>query len=73
MCFVDWLSKRVNDDTAIGDLARDMAEDSRLKPTGGYRAWRAWLEDADACDSALMTLARAWRQFHKSRRALYST
>lgn len=62
--FSKWLKGRRHEDTAIGDLARDMLRDADWpKRAKTYSTYRKHLEDTGACDNALKTLARAWELF----------
>lgn len=44
MTFMDYLHKLQNEDTAEGDVARDVLADKRA-PKDGYEALREYLED----------------------------
>ena len=62
MTFGDWLKKRKNEDSPIGDLARDWFSDSE-RPRGRltHKVMLAHLDDCPAaCDGAYRALCAAW-------------
>lgn len=61
--FVRWVLQFKNDDTAIGDVARDMIADRGLKRTWSYRTVIKHLDDRGACDSVYTILAEANQRY----------
>ena len=64
MSFRRWSRTQRNSDDTIGDLARDVTNDSggkRLKWT--VYDWHAYLEDRNACDGAIDALYLAWDEW----------
>ena len=65
MTFRQFLHGYRRQQSAIGDLARDVAVDRdapRTRPDT-LDAWRQHLEDVGASDNALATLDTAWKQY----------
>ena len=48
--FVRYVLKFKNDDSAIGDVARDIMADNNLKRTWSYKTLVKYLEEVGACD-----------------------
>jgi uncharacterized protein YozE (UPF0346 family) len=62
--FKRWIIKHKDDDTPIGDLARDMIDDKNCP--NAYGKMCNHLKHMRACAAALETLDDAWSQY-KSR------
>jgi uncharacterized protein YozE (UPF0346 family) len=63
MTFKNWILKHRSEDTPIGDLARDMYDDSSC-PCGYGRILRH-MESVGACDAAIETLREAWLRYRQ--------
>jgi hypothetical protein len=61
--FVRWVLQFKNDDSAIGDVARDMMVDMDLKKTWCYRTVIKHLDQRGACDSVYTILAEANQRY----------
>ncbi|OBQ57637.1 YozE family protein [Halodesulfovibrio spirochaetisodalis] len=62
--FIDWLLTRTNENSAVGDLARDMAKDTNLpNKNSGYPRLYKHLTRCNACNGALNALSTAWDQY----------
>lgn len=62
--FTDWLLEKTNENSAVGDLARDASNDTNLPhKNSGYPNWRSHLKKNHACKGALNTLEIAWKQY----------
>ena len=60
--FNNWLLQQAGRrDDAVGDLAGDLEKDERLPL--GHNAWRAYLQQFNACDGAFQALDSAWQEF----------
>lgn len=57
--FIMWIRQFKKDDTAIGDLARDIREDSKIKTRFSIRRLRRYLENANACEDCMKTFEEA--------------
>jgi uncharacterized protein YozE (UPF0346 family) len=59
--FTDWLQARREEDTRVGDLARDMLQDRQWpKQANTHKTFKRHLEEKCACDGALDALNEAW-------------
>lgn len=68
--FRQWLKQFTADESATGDLARDVhADRSWPRGPGSLARYAAYLEDADACDGALEALRAAWARYEQERTA----
>ena len=62
--FYSWLLQFKNDDTAIGDLARDARSDADFpRRSISYRHLKYYLESRHACDAALDVFTDAFAQY----------
>ncbi|HEY2638908.1 MAG TPA: hypothetical protein VGI66_03365 [Streptosporangiaceae bacterium] len=63
LSFRQWLRQFAGEESAIGDLARDVRDDPR--PPGGLtlRGWRASMKRRGASYLALQVLERAWARY----------
>jgi hypothetical protein len=64
--FRTWLMGHLNEDTPLGDLARDAKADSGWTGNGSTTLYRAML-DGGACYEAMQTLQEAKRQYRRER------
>lgn len=66
--FYSWLLQFKNDDTAIGDLARDASSDGEFpRRSISYRYLKDYLESKHACDAAMDVLMDAFAQYKATR------
>jgi uncharacterized protein YozE (UPF0346 family) len=68
MFFRVWIRQFIEDNNAIGDLSRDINEDSNFPKKNDYNTLLVYLKDRDACDNAIQTLKESWYQY-----TLYNT
>ncbi len=66
--FCSWLSKQTDRDDPIGDLARDVRDDSsRPHGNSGYRKWFGHIRIRSYSNSLVMDAFRkAWREYEDS-------
>lgn len=60
MGFKKWLKKYEKDDTAIGDLARDVRDDPNWPKRSTYRKIKNYFFDINACEGAVQSFEKAW-------------
>lgn len=75
MTFSTWLRKQHKRNDAVGDLARDVRQDTNWPKKGSINAKREYLYDAhglDEFDPAVSTLNRAWKEYKAARLAARS-
>ena len=66
--FYSWLLQFKNDDTAIGDLARDARSDADFpRRSISYRRLKDYLESKNACDAAMDVFTDAFAQYKATR------
>lgn len=68
MTFMFWLSKQLDRNDAIGDLARDADGDEGFPRSARLTDYETHLRDNEACDAAIKTLVRAWAEYEKWQR-----
>lgn len=61
--FVEWLDQFIEDDNAIGDLARDMKKSHDLPETNKKVDFEWHLTKYNACIDAVSTLDDAWIEY----------
>ena len=62
--FYSWLLQFKNDDTAIGDLARDASSDGEFpRRSISYRNLKKYLESKHACDAAMNVFKEAFAHY----------
>lgn len=62
--FYSWLLQFKNDDTAIGDLARDANRDCEFpRRSISYRNLKKYLESKSVCDAAMNVFNEAFNQY----------
>jgi len=76
MSFRDWLHKQRHRDDPVGDLAKDVESETsgerieygrvRTRPRT-LRGWEEHIENAGACDGAILALHRAWKEYLNGR------
>ena len=64
LIFNDWLSKQVNRDSPLGDLARDMKTDNTWPIFDNYDQYEFYLESKGAIREAVSTLKNAWKTYN---------
>lgn len=70
MDFTRWLAGHADDESAIGDLARDVARDSEWPADADLDAYREHLQSAAGLyegSPAMVTLAEAWEAYTNGR------
>ncbi len=68
MSFYRWvLKKHINTMAPVGDLARDMKEDSEFPRDGGKKKIRQYLEDCHACSGCMDAFDEAWAEYARER------
>ena len=66
--FYSWLLQFKNDDTAIGDLARDARSDSEFpRRSISYGHLEKYLESKHACDAAMRVFTEAFDKYKAAR------
>ncbi|MFJ8211845.1 YozE family protein [Streptomyces sp. NPDC096033] len=65
--FTTWLKTHRKDDSAIGDLARDVSADPDWPSRRGLPGQIAYLEERGAIPRAIDTLERAWKAYDAHR------
>lgn len=69
LSFRTWLRQFRRDETALGDLARDvLADPDWPRGPGSLARYEAHLEDAGACNAAVSALREAWARYEQERR-----
>jgi hypothetical protein len=66
MLFSQWMKRLAKDESARGDLARDIAVDSSAPhgPGGNtFERWHTYLLERGACDAAIGVLDAAWEAY----------
>lgn len=61
--FTTWLQAHAKDESAIGDLARDVASDPYWPSHRQLSGQRDYLEERGAIPAAVETLERAWELY----------
>ena len=62
--FYSWLLQFKNDNTAIGDLARDARDDNEFpRRSISYRHLKKYLESKQACDAAMNVFMEVFTQY----------
>lgn len=65
--FRTWLRQFRDDESAIGDLARDVLDDPDWpRGRGSLTRYVEHLEEAGAVDDAIATLRAAWERYERS-------
>ena len=63
MTFTKWLKKHKDDNTPLGDLARDVSEDKDFPKTKSSNKILEYLESKGACDGAISAFKDAWKLY----------
>ena len=64
--FVTFLLAFVNDDSAIGDLARDASADERINKRWGFNKFVEHLGKVNACEGARLAAIRAFEMYYRA-------
>ena len=68
MSFYRWiLKKHINTMAPVGDLARDMKEDSEFPRNGGKKKILQYLEACHACSGCMDAFDEAWAESARER------
>lgn len=62
--FTDWLSKQVNRDSPLGDLARDVKTDSTWPSFDSFEQYESYLRSKGAARDAMYALKNAWKSYN---------
>lgn len=62
--FTDWLSKQVNRDSPLGDLARDVKTDSTWPSFDSFEQYESYLRSKGAAREAMYALKNAWKSYN---------
>jgi uncharacterized protein YozE (UPF0346 family) len=66
MSFYSWIILRHwNEDTPMGDLARDVYADKSFPKRGKYKDILTHLKECNACDGAIECFKKAWAEYVK--------
>jgi len=63
MSFRVWLRHFIEDNTAIGDLSRDVDNDSNFPTKNDYNLILNHLQNLNACDGAIDTFKVSWSDY----------
>lgn len=63
MKFSEWLKRFIGQQSAIGDLARDVLRDRTAPALNSRQEWRLHLDSRNACDGALDAFELAWKRY----------
>lgn len=68
MSFREWIiSKHINSDSPIGDLARDINEDPEFPNNINKNINKSYLDRKRACKGCLETFEKAWKEYKEER------
>lgn len=63
MTFTKWLKSFQEDNTPLGDLARDVSSDKDFPKTKSSKKILEYLESKGACDGAISAFKDAWESY----------
>lgn len=63
MTFKKWIVQYINEDSPIGDLARDNSLDSTFPNSYSYKKIRAHLERQNASELCMKSFQDAWKRY----------
>ena len=64
MPFKRWIKKYENDNSLLGDLARDIQNDDRFpERSQAYHVIYNYLVGMNACETALITFQKVWNRY----------
>ena len=61
--FAKWIMRYKEDNSPIGDLARDISDDKDFPKTKSKKKILEYLESKDACDGAISAFISAWEAY----------
>ena len=70
--FIRYVLKFKREDTAFGDVARDIQVDPGVNRNWGYRTFKAYLMDKNASDSCLDVVDTLYERYSVFQANLYS-
>lgn len=65
MSFAKWLMQFVEENSPLGDLARDVAKDKNFPRSRRYETIYSYLEDGGASDACMIVFEEAWENFDR--------
>ncbi len=65
--FKTWLKHFLKDDSAFGDLARDIGDDSEFPKKNKYDIILYYLQRQNAISDCITTFENAWREYQYSK------
>ena len=65
MSFAKWLMQFVEENSPLGDLARDVAKDKNFPRSRRYETIYSSLEDGGASDACMNVFEEAWEKFDR--------
>ena len=66
--FFNWLDKYTDEDSMIGDFARDVLRDKNFPAMADYWVIRRYLESICACDGCMHCFEMAWKRWRNHKR-----
>ena len=63
MSFAKWLMQFAEENSPLGDLARDVAKDKNFPRSRRYETIYSYLEDGDASDACMNVFEEVWEKF----------
>jgi len=70
MSFVSFLKQFVDDDSSVGDLARDARDDTRINNRWGFEKFMKHLTNLNACEGARLTALDAYGRYLRHTREI---
>ena len=65
MSFAKWLIQFAEENSTLGDLARDVAKDKNFPRSRRYETICSYLEDSGASDACMNVFEEAWEKFDR--------
>ena len=65
MSFAKWLMQFVEENSPLGDLARDVAKDKNFPRSRRYETIYSYLNDSGASDACINAFDEAWEKFDR--------
>lgn len=66
--FFNWLDKYTDEDSMIGDFARDVLRDKNFPAMADYWVIRRYLESICSCDGCMHCFEMAWKRWRNHKR-----
>lgn len=63
--YIDWIKQFENDESPIGDLARDIGYDKKFPKSNSKSHILNYLKGRNACDGAIEAFTRSWDFFQR--------